>query len=572
MISSVPHLDGDCPILDRGQTVDHSERILLADDGREVPVLKTVVPMEVQGRRYLLEAMLDISAHKAAEAERERLTHAIEQVGEMIVITDAEGVIRYVNPSFTTITGYSRQEALGNKMSLVKSGRHEKGFYERLWQTISRGDTWTGQITNRRKDGTLFTEAATISPVRDERARIVNFVGVKRDITEQLALENRYQHSQKMETIGRLAGGVAHDYNNMIGVILGYADMILNREQLEPGLRDEVLQIQGAAKRSADLTRQLLGFARKQSINPEVLDSNLTVENMLKMLRRLMGEKVGVEWRPCAEPWAVKMDPTQVDQILVNLCVNSRDAMPQGGRITIATTNVSSPALLGGQAAEVAAGQYLQLTISDEGCGMDPEVLDKAFEPFFTTKDQGKGTGLGLATVYGIVQQNGGFVDILSEVGKGTAISIYLPRHEREEIPEPGEAPAPLAVNGATVLLVEDEVALLQVVARILEDQGYTVLMAETPTRALALAHQHAAQLNLLITDVIMPDMDGDQLAGAVREFLPDLPCLFMSGYLPSELQHLSSPGQGFHFIQKPFQFPSFLQKVQEVLNDKLRV
>ena len=567
-----PHRDGECPILDAGQPVDNSERILLAADNRRVPVLKTVVPMTVQGRRYLLEAMLDISERKEAEAERGRLTHAMEQVGEMIVITDQHGSILYVNPAFTRITGYSREEVLGRELSLLRSDEQEPGFYGRLWESLGRGETWTGRIVNRRKDGSLFTESTTISPVRDAQGDIVHFVGVMRDISEQIALENRYQHAQKMETIGRLAGGVAHDYNNMIGVILGYTDLILDTKGLESNLREAVLQVQGAAQRSADLTRQLLGFARKQPIDPRVQNLNETVAKLLQMLKRLIGEDIELEWSPGANPYPVKLDPSQVDQVLVNLCVNARDAMLDGGHITIETANVSPDQMERRPETGSPEQHYLRLSVIDNGCGMPPEVLDKAFEPFYTTKVQGKGTGLGLATVYGIVQQNEGLVDITSEVGRGTQVSIFLPRHLGETADRVTMVTPERGQRSATILLVEDEASLLKVVTRVLEGRGYEVLAAGGPAVALELARTYGERLNLLITDVVMPEMNGAQLAREIRLLLPDLPCLFMSGYLPDELQHLGDSGLGNHFIQKPFQFPRLEATVQEVLNESLRV
>ena len=489
----------------------------------DVLFTKATYEDEDDGVAGLIGAMLDITERKRAEAERERLLAAIEQAGEVIVITDPAGTIQYVNPAFETVTGYTREEAVGQTPRILKSGRQDEAFYRKLWETISSGRTWEGRMVNKRKDGTLYTEDATISPVRDAAGRIVNYVAVKRDITEHLQLADQFQQAQKMESVGRLAGGVAHDFNNMLGVILGYAEMALYEAGPGTPLHDNLTEIRKAAQRSADLTRQLLAFARKQTIDPRVLDLNSTVEGMLNMLRRLIGEDIDLAWLPGADLWPVKMDPAQIDQILANLCVNARDAIADVGKVTIETQNVSLDEAYCAAHAGFAPGEFVMLTVSDDGCGMDEETQRRLFEPFFTTKEIGKGTGLGLSTVYGIVKQNDGFINVYSEPGQGTTFRIYIPRHAAGMVETRATIAAELPQgHGETVLLVEDEPAMLNMGKGMLEKLGYTVLTAATPGEAMRLAEEHAGEIHLLMTDVVMPEMNGRDLAEAAEIPLHD--------------------------------------------------
>ena len=380
------------------------------------------------GHKLIFCVCRDITARKQAEAERERLLAAIEQAGESVMITDSDGIIQYINPTLEAVTGYDRKEALGRTPSFLKSGEQDEAFYRHLWKTITDGRIWEGRIVNRRKDGRLYTESGMISPVRDASGRIVNYVAVKRDITEQIRLTDQLQQAQRMESVGRLAGGVAHDFNNILSVIQGYTELALRKTDDSSPLRSDLQEVLKAANRSADITRQLLAFARKQTIAPRILDLNETVEGMLKMLRRLIGEDINLVWLPKARLWQVRMDPSQLDQILANLCVNSRDAITDVGRISIETDNVVFDEDYCSGHTGFLPGEYVLLALSDDGSGMDKETLKKIFEPFFTTKPMGEGTGLGLATVYGIVKQNEGYINVYSEPGRGTTSRIYLPR------------------------------------------------------------------------------------------------------------------------------------------------
>jgi two-component system, cell cycle sensor histidine kinase and response regulator CckA len=389
----------------------------------------------------------------------------------------------------------------------------------------------------------------------------------KRAEEEKARLEGQLQQAQKMDSVGRLAGGVAHDFNNMLGVILGHVDMALEQAAPAHPLHDSLVEIRKAARRSADLTRQLLAFARKQTVTPKVLDLNETVAGMITMLQRLIGEHIRLDWQPAAGLWSVNVDPSQVDQVLTNLCVNARDSIASVGTIAIETGNSTVDAGFCTDHPGCAPGDYVRLCVRDDGCGMNMDTLAHIYEPFFTTKGIGKGTGLGLATVYGIVKQANGFISAESATGKGTAFTIFLPRCRGKAAEAAGSSgSAPGARGQATILMVEDEPAILEMARAMLGTQGYTVLAAGTPREAIRLAREHAGEIRLLVTDVVMPEMNGRDLAEALAGFLPRLKHLFMSGYTADVIAHHGVLDKGMHFIQKPFSRESLAAKVREVL------
>jgi CheY-like chemotaxis protein len=370
-----------------------------------------------------------------------------------------------------------------------------------------------------------------------------------------------------MESVGRLAGGVAHDFNNMLSVILGNTELAMEKAGPEDPLHAHIQEIRKAAMHSAEITRQLLAFARKQVIAPRVLDLNDTVEEMLKMLRRLIGEDIDLVWQPAPGLWPVRMDPSQIDQILTNLGVNARDAISGVGRVTIETQNVVFDEAYCADHPGFVPGEFALLAVSDDGCGMDHETRDKLFEPFFTTKGVGQGTGLGLSTVLGIVKQNDGFINVYSEPGKGTIFKVYLPRHAGEagRIGAERAAETP-AGRGETVLVVEDAPQILEMVTIMLEGFGYRVLAAGTPGGALQIAERHAGEIRLLITDVIMPEMNGPDLAGQIHTFCPGLKHLFMSGYTADVMAQRGMLDPGMHFLQKPFSMKDLAAGVRAAL------
>jgi len=371
-----------------------------------------------------------------------------------------------------------------------------------------------------------------------------------------------------MESVGRLAGGVAHDFNNMLGVILGYTEISLDQIEQKHPLHESLTAIQDAALRSADLVRQLLAFARKQTIAPRVLNLNETVEGMFKMLERLIGEDIDSVWMPGSNLWQVKIDPSQIDQILANLCVNANDAIGGVGKVTIKTCNKTCDRAYCSNHAHALQGDYVVLSVSDDGCGMEKEIMENLFEPFFTTKELGKGTGLGLSTVYGIVKQNKGFVDVCSEPGRGTTIAVYLPRYLDGSKMDKERSAKPVASQGnETILLVEDEESILKMATIILKRSGYNVLAAATPGEAIQMATGYGKEIHLLITDVIMPEMNGSDLAQRILAIYPNIRRLFMSGYTADVIAHHSVLDEGMNFIQKPFSVNGLTAKVREVLD-----
>jgi two-component system, cell cycle sensor histidine kinase and response regulator CckA len=552
--------------------VEHYETKRRRKDGKIIWMSLTISPVRNAEGRVVAVSVIgrDITRRRKTDAERKLCFRAINQAGENIIITDAKGIIQFVNPAFERTTGYTREEALGKNPNILKSGKHDELFYQDLWDTISGGRTWTGRMINKRKDGGLYTEESTIAPVRDALGQTINYVAVKRDVTEQLRLAAQFQQVQKMEAIGQLAGGVAHDFNNMLSVILGYAEMALEKVDPAQPLHADLEEIHNAAMRSSEITRQLLAFARKQTIIPEMLDLNQNVESILKMLRRLIGEQIELVWKPKTDLWPVKMDPVQVDQILANLCVNARDAIADVGKITLETGNVVVDETYCAQHDGFVEGEYALLVVSDDGCGMGQEILDRIFEPFFTSKGVGQGTGLGLSTVYGVVKQNNGFINVYSEPGQGTTFRIYLPRYTdlSADIREEKAVEIPLS-RGETVLLVEDQPELLIMAKMMLERLDYRVLTADKPSEALRQAEEHASEIQILITDVVMPEMNGRNLAERLQSLYPNLKTLFMSGYTANVIVNKGVLDPGVNFIQKPFSMKDLAAKVWEALRKK---
>ena len=556
----------------RGEAPDyHIEKRYLRKDGTVAWVnVNMAVIRDAVGRPTRTMATIeDIGDRRKTEESITRLATAVEQAAETIVITDIEGTILYANPAFEKTTGYTREEALGKNPRILKSDKQDAAFYRRMWAVLGRGEVWNGHFINKRKDGTLYEEDASISPVRDVAGKIVNYVAAKRDVTHEVLLENQLRQAQKMEAVGRLAGGVAHDFNNLLMGIMGYVELC--RDQIEPAhpIREWLDEITHIAQRSAQITQQLLAFARKQTVEPKILDVNGAVNSMLKLLRRLLGEDIDLVWLPGADLHPVKIDPSQVDQILANLCLNARDAIEGAGKITMETGNVTVNADFCAGHTEASVGAYVFLTVSDDGCGMEPETLAQVFEPFFTTKamGNGKGTGLGLATVYGIVKQNNGFICADSAPGKGTTFTIYLPQVAKEtaETSVSSLAERPMG-HGENVLLVEDENALRRICRLFLIALGYHVLEAETPGEALALVSRTPDEIHLLLTDVVMPGMDGRQLAQRISEAKPGIKVLFMSGYTADVMAERGVLEQKTAFLAKPFTRDDLARKVSDVL------
>lgn len=540
-------------------------------DGSEYWTEVVITLIEYENEKVALSVNRDITEQKQAEEEIRKLTLSVEQSPASIVITDLQGNIEYVNPTFSELTGYSLDEVKGKNPNVLKSGEMSADEYKKLWDTISSGRVWRGEFHNKKKNGELYWESAIISPIKNSEGAATHYLAVKEDITEIKQLQQQLIQAQKMETIGQLAGGVAHDFNNMLGVILGYSELLLMKIDPSQMLHSDLQEIQKAALNSTNLTRQLLTFARKQAVIPQVLDLNETINGIIKMLKRLISEQIELCWKPESDLWAIKIDPSQVNQILANLCVNARDAIKGVGKITIKTNKVSVDQAYCVANPGLVPGEYVLLTVSDNGSGIDENIIDKIFEPFFTTKDVGKGTGLGLATIYGIVKQNDGYIYVYSEPEQGTTFKVYLHRHsDTDRIDKDKEQEIPIVYGRETILLVEDEQENLEMTKKMLERLGYHVLAASTPSEAIRLAGEYADDIDLLLTDVIMPEMNGRSLAKKLVSEKPDLKYIFMSGYSGEVFANGDIKNKDVYFIQKPFSLNTLATEIRKVVESKL--
>jgi len=492
---------------------------------------------------------------------------ALNAVNNAVAITDKTGKIEWVNPAFEKLTGYSAFRAVGMGIGkLIKSGKQDKAFYKDMWDTILSGKKWHGQLINRRVDGTLYNESMTITPISGDEGAITHFIAVKEDITERKYLEDELTQAQKMEEIGRLAGGVAHDYNNVLGVILGYSELIKVKLRDEESIRRQLDAIIGAAKRGADLTKRLLSFARKEVVSPKTINVNSSIDSLKEMLQQIVGENRGIVFNLEKDLWNIKLDPTQMDQVLVNLATNARDAIEDVGTITIGTTNVLADEKFVRRHVEFVQGEYVKVSIADTGKGIDEVTLKRIFDPFFTTKPSGKGTGLGLAMVYAIVKQNAGNIEVKTEPGEGTRFDVYFPRSNEEAEKAAEEFHGRTAMGDATVLVVEDRPDLLESSKKSLEQYGYRVLTALDPQEALSLCKNHSGDIDLLLVDVIMPSMNGAELSRKISKIKPKVRTLFMSGYTADVLAAQGAVRKRIAFIQKPFTPQALAKKLQEVL------
>jgi hypothetical protein len=535
-----------------------------------------VLVEESTGGREVVGSWSDVTARKEAELrlqESEEQYRLLFQSNPQPMWVYAEDTLAFlaVNDAAVRHYGYSRDELLAMTIRDIRPPEEAKildEFVVQRRQGRGRSAFHSPRVwKHRKKDGTLIDVEIAGSPI-ELRGRPA-WLTLVTDITEKKRLEAQLLQSQKMESVGRLAGGVAHDFNNLIGVITGYGDLL--QRDVGPGhpAFGRVAEIRRAADRAAALTRQLLAFSRKQVLEPKVLDLNAVVADVDKMLRRLIGEDVQLVTVFGRDLGRVKADPGQMEQVIVNLAVNARDAMPHGGKLIIETGNADLDQSYARSRPDARPGPHVMLAISDTGHGMDAETLSHMFEPFFTTKEKGKGTGLGLATVYGIVRQSGGHVMVYSEPGRGTTFKVYLPRFDEGEEPAVTTAvPEPAAPGTETILLVEDEASLRVMIREILESAGYVVLEAPTPEEAVASAGGHAGTIHLLLTDVVLPRMSGRQVAEAVRSSRPEANVIFMSGYTDDAISHHGILEPGTHFLQKPFTTDGLLRKVRQVLDE----
>ena len=512
---------------------------------------------------------LDITERRQVETALRLQAAALYAAADAIIITDRAGVIEWVNPAFTQLSGYTAEEALGkNSRDLVKSGTQAPAFYKELWETVLAGRTWHGEMVNRRKDGSRYTEDESVTPILDASGAITHFVAIKADMTEHLKLEAQYRQAQKMESVGQLASGIAHDFNNLLTVINGMSELVLTQIGQDDPVRADVQEIARAGERAAGLTRQLLAFSRQQILAPRVMNVNTVVADLEGLLRRLLGEDIDLVVVSTPGVGHVHADLGQLEQVITNLAVNARDAMPQGGRLTIETQSVTiDETHVRSHGEAVAPGPYVRLAVSDSGGGMDEATRARIFEPFFTTKGPGKGTGLGLSTVWGIVTQSHGFVSVYSEVGRGTSVQVFLPQVAEATAVDAAAPTLAPRFGTETILLAEDNAGLRKLATRLLEPAGYTVLGAATGEEALQLLAQHEAPVHLLLSDVVMPGMSGRLLAEQVAQTRPGMKVLYMSGYTSDTVVRHGVLDATMPFLDKPFTAVSLLGKVRDVLD-----
>ena len=559
-------------IIMTGQPLVDKEEKLIWANGKVTWVSTTKMPLRDPNGDIVgtFGVSRDITERKRAEAEHIRLVTAIEQSAEAVVITNTAGDIEYVNPAFTHITGYGREEVLGQSPRILKSGKHDLEFYRQLWETVLKGEIWHGEVINRRKDGKQYTEEMTITPVRGASGEVTHFIATKQDVTERRTLEAQLHQASKMEAVGRLAGGVAHDFNNLLTIINGYSQILQEKLQSDTEATGHLKEISLAGERAAALTRQLLAFSRRQVLAPQVLDLNAVVSNLDKMLGRLIGEDIKLHTHLDPALGHVKADPGQIEQVLMNLVVNARDAMPTGGNLTLETGNVELDETYASTHPTVQPGPHVMLAVSDTGVGMTPETKARIFEPFFTTKEQSKGTGLGLATVYGIVKQSGGSIWVYSELGHGTVFKIYLPLvGDYPVAKELAKTETDSAAGTETILVVEDEKGVRSLIRLALISAGYKVLEVEDGESAVATCANYDGPIHMLLTDVVMPQMSGPAVAGKVATLRPGIKVVYMSGYTDDAMVHHGVLSQDTPFIQKPFSPMALRKKIREVLGER---
>ena len=521
---------------------------------------------------YVVFQQVQLSRFRKQLAEREELFRLItENAADMIAVVDTSGQRLYNSPSYQKLLGYS-QEELGKTSAFEQIHADDRTAVVDAAQDARRtGMGRTVEYRIRHKDGRWLTLESTASVARNQDGEVEKLVIVNRDITERKQLEEQLHRSQKLEAIGRLSGGVAHDFNNLLGLIIGYSEALQERVPPDDPYREAVDEIQNAGKRAAALTQQLLAFSRKQVLEPRILSLNTTIGDIEKMLRRLLGEDIQIELLLSPDTGTVKADRSQIEQVILNLVVNARDAMPDGGKLTIETGKWILDRSTVLRHPYVIPGPYAMLKVTDTGCGMDAELQSHIFEPFFTTKEKGKGTGLGLATAYGVIKQSGGYIWVDSEVGKGTAFRIYLPEVKAvadvvpEGVPE-AKAALRVATERRTILVVEDERSLRKLTKKTLSEAGHQVFEAGDASEALEISRTTKGTIDLLLTDVIMPGISGKKLADVLLAERPGIGVLYMSGYTDGEIAKQGMLEQGTAILRKPFTRGELMRQVENAL------
>ncbi len=540
-------------------------------DGDVLRVLYSADQLDVGGRHLLLSSWRDVTDQRRIESLSRLQSCALEAAANTIVIMDRDGMIQWSNPAFTRFSGYAPAESTGHTFcELLDSGQHSPGFLEEMRKSIRMGNVWRGEITNRRKDGALVQDETTITPVRLQGGEITHFVVVKQDITQRRILEEQFRQAQKMEAVGQLAGGVAHDFNNILAAVLMYLGILQDEPSIEPNLRGMLKELQKEVKRGAGLTRQLLTFSRQQAIEPQHLDLDQVLAGLMEMLSRLLGEHIAVVIEHGSEPLpTIEADLGMIEQVAINLCVNARDAMEAGGRLTLRTGAVEVTPVAAARHPEAQSGHYVRLDVADTGCGMDEKTRQRIFEPFFTTKPVGKGTGLGLATVYGIVKQHHGWIELETAPKRGTTFSVFLPVASSTANPQrEADPPVPARGRGEAILVAEDNPHVRSVMTRSLQLGGYRVLEAASGPEAIAIWQDHRDEISLLLTDMVMPEgMDGRELTAKLRAEKPELRVVLCTGY--SQTVAPAEAEERLTLLHKPFDAPELLRAIRSSLDTR---
>jgi PAS domain S-box-containing protein len=527
--------------------------------------------LALQNARLNEESQRELAERKRAEENLRKLSVAVEQNPASIVITDTAGTIEYVNPHFTKLTGYTLEEVVGQTSSILKTGETGNEEYRKLWETILSGREWHGEFHNRKKDGELYWEQALIAPIRDNSYAITHFIAIKEDITERKQLEGQLRHAQKMDAIGQLAGGIAHDFNNILTAIVGYASIIQLKLPEGSQLRKNAEQITATAERGATLTQGLLAFSRKQTSNPVVVDLNEIINRVKQLLLRLISEDIYLEINLDQEGLPILADSGQIEQVLMNLSTNARDAMPQGGSIVIRTEAVTLNSDFVLAQGFGTPGKYALFTCTDSGDGMEADVVKHIFEPFYTTKEMGKGTGLGLSIVYGIIKKHNGYIVCHSTIGLGTIFQIYLPLLDSAPaaIDEKKQEKLEEVQGGDCILIAEDNETTRVLTREILQEFGYLVLEAVDGEDAVEKFREHKGRISLVLLDVIMPKMNGKEVYDAIRSIFPEAAILFCSGYAKDVVVTQGGLEEGMNYLPKPFTPKELLMKIREVLSNE---
>ena len=546
---------------------------LTAADGKALGLVVVLDGQPMNNYSQMEEVLKIFAARTEAELERkksndtiQKLSLAVEQSPNLIIITDAKGLIEYVNPAFTQITGYSRDEVLNKNPSIIKSGVMSDSFYEELWKTIRAGETWSGVFYNQRSNGELYWDEAIISPIKNTQGVITHYLGVQSDITDKKQMEQQLRRSQKMDALGKLTGGIAHDYNNMLNVILGYTEllqMVVSDEKNEQA-KGFIEEIQHATDRGATLTKKLLTFSRQESTEPENIDINELLLDTQNMLEKTLTARIKLEYQLTKAIWPVYIDKGDLEDAILNMCINAMHAMPDGGDLIISTSNRT----LSHDEAKVlniSDGEYVQLSLSDTGCGIEEEVLNQIFDPFFTTKGE-LGTGLGLTQVYGFVKRAKGSISIDSSLNEGTYISVYFPHHI-SETEQNQTIPNDITDFRGTenILVVDDEVALCNLSKNLLGTKGYNVYVAESGQAALKILEN--TDIDLMVSDVIMPNMDGFKLAAHVRKKYPDIKIQLVSGFEDDKKRTKEDEILSKNLLHKPYSATKLLKAVRILLD-----